>query len=55
MIIIIIIISKPFRIPVTVQSIDNLRNKGAADRSNHVIVVCNRGQGRRKFPNSSHQ
>ena len=26
-----------------------------SDRSNHVIVICNHGQGQRKFPNSSHQ
>ena len=50
------IISKPFHVLVTIQSMDDLKNRGAADRSNHVIIIVyNRGQGRKKFPNSSHQ
>ena len=50
------IISKHFHIPVTIQSMDDLKNRGAADRSNHVIIIVyNHGQGRKKFPNSSHQ
>ena len=38
-----IIETEPFRIPMTDQSMDDLRNRGAADRSNHVIVICNHG------------